>query len=330
MADGPTPQQWAELRANRPPSEDALVTMPITVDGTETPLSMAMDQPGHLHLLIPVQRGPAGQKLPDLNGLKARHRHLEFGDVLDLSSPPSHEQVFTPFCRDVVDAVVAQRREPWAAVGTTIRAWQSAWKPIRQEMEKSVQVGLFGELLVLNTLMLPSLGSTAVGQWSGPESERHDFVGDRLHLEVKTTRKGRAEHEISRLDQLSVSTGCRLLFVSIQLEESIGGAQTLATQVDAAFDALRTDAAALDLFMLKMFNMGWSDNMRQTGELLRFNVRDSGIYEVDSDFPRLPDDFAPPRGVIAIKYTIDLANLPTLGAGEAIAVIKSANPGHDD
>src|SRR3954447_13096397 len=108
MADTPTPKHWVELRANRPPFDDAMVTMPVTVDGAATPMSMAVDRPGRLHLLIPVQRGPLGQQPPDLNGLKVRHRRLESGEVLDLSAPPSHEQVFTPFCRDVVDAVVGQ------------------------------------------------------------------------------------------------------------------------------------------------------------------------------------------------------------------------------
>jgi hypothetical protein len=328
MADGPTPQQWAELRAVRPQGEDALAATPITANGADTPLAMAMDYAGNLHLLIPVQHGPSGPPPPDLNGLKVRHRCLESGEVLDLSAPPSHERVFTPFCREVVDAVVAQGREPWKAVAATIRAWQSAWKPTRQEMEKTVQVGLFGELLVLRTLMIPVLGPSAVGQWSGPDSERHDFVGELLHIEVKTTRRSRAEHEISRLDQLRVPVGCQLLFISIQLEQSIGGDETLATQVDAVVDLLRGDAAALDEFMTKMVNMGWSEEMRNSGELLRFFVRCAEVYAVDEDFPRLPDDFQPPSGVVSVKYTVDLANLPSLGMDEASSIIEGANRCH--
>ncbi|HLN24332.1 MAG TPA: PD-(D/E)XK motif protein [Patescibacteria group bacterium] len=329
MADSPTPQQWAQLRATRPSSDDALVIMGVVIDSADTTLSLAMDPSGLLHLLIPVQRGPTGQRPSDLNGLKVRHRRLDTGEVIDLSAPPSHEQVFTPFCRDVIDAIAVQRRDPWAAVTATVRNWQSAWKPVRQEMSAAVQVGLFGELLVLNFLMLPCLGPSAIDQWSGPDAERHDFVGDRLHLEVKTTRKSRPEHEISRLDQLRVPAGCRLLFVSIQVEQSVGGSETLATQLDAAVDALRPHPAALDDFMVKMANMGWSDEMRLSGELLRFNIRDdTHVYEVDADFPQLPDDFAPPSGVVAVKYTVDLANVPALGFDEAEAIIRDANPGH--
>jgi Putative PD-(D/E)XK family member, (DUF4420) len=327
MVDGITPTHWSQLRSMRPQSEDALAVIPIFVDGNKTRLSSAMDQAGQLHLLIPVEHGPAGTPPSDLNGLKVRHRRLDAGEILDLSAPPSHEQVFTPFCNEIVDAVALQSREPWKAAAAIIRAWQSAWKPARQAMDKIVQVGLFGELLVLRSLMIPTIGPIAVDQWSGPDSERHDFVGDRLHVEVKTTRKSRPEHEISRLDQLRAPAGRQLLFVSVQLEESIGGDESLATQVDAIVDMLRGDAAALDLFMTKMANMGWSEEVRGSGELLRFFLRGAEVFSVDDDFPRLPDDFIPPSGVVTVKYTIDLANLPSLGIEEVSEIIRGANHG---
>lgn len=294
----------------------------------DTPVFAGMDQAGDLHLLISVQSGPGNTQPPDLNGLRVRHRGLDIGQVVDLCAPASHERVFTPFCNDVVTAVVAQRREPWKAVSATIRAWQSAWKSLRPQMDKTVQVGLFGELLVLRTLMIRCLGSAGVDQWSGPLFERHDFVGETLHIEVKTTRKSRPEHEISRLDQLRSSPGCQLLFVSIQLEESIGGKETLASQIDAVISLLREDTAALDDFMTKIASLGWSEEMRGSGELLRFFVRQVEIYDVNDEFPRLPDSFEPPSGVVTIKYTIDLANLPLLGFDEACAKIRSANPRH--
>jgi len=326
MADGPTSAQWAELRTRKPVAEDALATIPITSEGTETSLVMAMDIAGNLHLLIPVHRGPKGAMPPDLNGLKVRHRLLGQGEVLDLAATPSHEQVFNPVCEDVIKAVWGDHRDPWSAVAAIIRTWQSAWKPVRPEMDKAVQVGLFGELLVLKSLMIPCLGPAAVGQWSGPDWERHDFVGDRLHLETKTTRKSRHEHEISRLDQLRVPEGCQLLLASIQLEQSLGGNETLASNLDDVVNLLREDAYALDTFMTKIASIGWSDEMRDSGELLRFFVRSAFVYVVDQDFPRLPDDFAPPSGVVSVKYTVDLANLPALGLEEAMEIIKAANP----
>jgi len=310
MVEVPTVEQWAALRQARPRSDDALALAPVQIDGASTPVSLGVDSRGWLHLLIPTSIQEPIEKPADLNCLRIRHRVFEGSAVIALSAPPSHERVFTPFCREIIEAVVIQNREASRALAATVRAWQSAWKPVRQEMDKATQVGLFGELIVLRYLLIPSLGTSAV-------------VLDRLHIEVKTTRKSRAEHEISRMDQLHVPAGKELLLVSIQLEETIGGADTLATQMDVIVDLLRADPAALDTFMTKMVNVGWSDELRTSGELIRFNVRATGIYAVDGAFPRLPESFSTPPGVVAIKYTIDLANLPTLGMDEAMERLRS-------
>jgi hypothetical protein len=322
MADGPSRQQWAELRLERPRAESALALTAISAlpDGRE--VAIGMDSAGHLHLLIPMDQASKQQPGPDLNGLRVRPRRLETGDFIDLAAPPSHERVFTPFCRDVVMAVCVEDREPWAAVAATIRAWQSAWKPARSLMEKSVQIGLAGELIVLADVMVPVLGAAAVEMWSGPLWERHDFVGESVRLEVKTTRRSRPEHEISRFDQLRAPAGATLLFASIQLEETIGGSLTLATLIDRVIDLVRADSAAVDTLMRNLSELGWSEEMRASGELLRFNLRAADFYAVDEEFPRLPDGFAVPSGVVSVRYTIDLANLPVLGIEDVHSLLR--------
>jgi hypothetical protein len=325
MVEFPTEQHWSALRQSRPVSDDALALVSVDVNGVSTALSIGMDNRGWLHLLVPCDAGAPSQTVPDLNRLKVRQRSLDEGSFIELSAPPSHERVFTPFCKEIISAVCEDGREPWPALSATVRAWQSAWKPVRPEMDKITQVGLFGELVVLRYLLIPAMGPSAVGCWSGPEYERHDFVLDHLHIEVKTTRKSRPEHEISRLDQLHVPTSKDLLLVSIQLEETSAGRETLATQLDAVIDLLRGDSFALDSFMTKMVNVGWSDEMRASGELMRFELRDHGIYPVDESFPRLPESFRPPSGVVSLRYTIDLANLPAIGMEEAIQLVKSSD-----
>ena len=325
MVDGPTPLQWTELRARRPVSEDAFATIPISVGEQLTPLAYAIDVTGNLHLLIPVERGPSDAMPPDLNGLRVRHRQLDSGCMVDLIANASHETVFNAVCQDVIEAVVVQGREPWAAIAATIRKWQSAWRPARQAMEKTAQVGLFGELFVLQTVLLPVLGPAAVALWSGPEGERHDFVGERLHIEVKATRGTRPEHQISRVDQLRVAEGCELMVASILLEESIGGDETLASRIDAIINLLRKDTVALDTFMTKLVDVGWAEEMRHTGELLRFFLRDASVHLVDDNFPRLPDDFQLPSGVVSVKYVVNLANLPVLDITEVAAIVRRAS-----
>ena len=330
MFDGPTSAMWSQLRANKPVHDEALTTTTagILQDGQE--LLYGIDRRSDLHLLIPVDGSPTGDKPADLQGLRIRHRIIE-GEVhyLDLAASAAHERLFSPLASEILNAVTVQGRNPWKAANTIIRAWQSAWRPTTPEMSKTVQVGLFGELLTLEKIMIPALGPESIHLWSGPEAERHDFVGNKIHLEVKTTRKSRHEHEISRIDQLSTPADRKLIVVSLLLEESIAGAESVATKMDDILDLIRSNAAASDAFMAKMIRVGWSDELRRSGQLLRFHLRGSHIYEVNKRFPCLPAGFVPSEGVVAIRYTIDLTNIPFLGVDDAIEAIRDDSFQHD-
>jgi hypothetical protein len=327
MADVPRPGDWIQLRARPPVSDDALTTVPVlTAQGDASGLLLGIDAAQNLHLMIPVQHAPKGKVPPDLNGVKVRHRRLESGNVLDLMATPAHEPFFNPLCQSVIEAVLDEGRDPWRAVDSLIRAWRSAWQATRAPIEKIVQVGLFGELFFLKQVLIPCLGPAAVDHWSGPSGERHDFVvPGRLHIEVKTTRRSRHEHEISRLDQLHTPQAGRLVLASIQLEESLAGEHSLATLFDELVERLRGAPAALDLLAKQMTQMGWSEDMRNSVDLLRFNVRDAVMFRVDEEFPRLPQDFKLPSGITGIRYTVDLANLPVLDLAEVMDLVRQAD-----
>lgn len=328
MPDVPFSEAWVRLRRCRPSHEGAYATESVASQSGGKEILIGVDSRSDLHLLIPVDGAGDGQRPPDLQGLRVRHQVFS-GDshYLDLSAGGAHERLFGPLAADVIRAVVDEKREPWKAVNATVLAWRSAWKPVALQMTKTTQVGLFGELLTLERIMLPAVGPQVVHLWSGPESERHDFVGDDVHLEVKTTRKSRHEHEISRVDQLDLPDGRRLLLVSIQLEQSLAGTHTVASKMDDVVELIRSDPAATDAFMTKMVQLGWTEELRRTGQLLRFEIRDSLIFEVDGAFPRLPPGFELPQGVVAIRYSIDLANVPSISVDETIEILRErSNP----
>jgi hypothetical protein len=325
MAETPSPAMWAELRGSASPTGEQLAVRPLMDGDGETGLALAIDATGDLHMLVPVPAGAPPLEVTDLTGLRVRRRVVAGQEHIDLVATPAHEHVFTPVCGEVLEAVHVRRRAPAAAVTSILRAWQAAWRPARAAMDKSTQVGLFGELFILWRLMLPAIGPIAVDQWSGPDYERHDFVGQRLHLEVKTTRKGRPEHEISRLDQLRVPAGRTLLVASVLLEESAAGELTVANLVDRIVDAVRAEPGVAYRFLSKAAAVGWSDEMRTSGELLRFFLRDAAAYSVDDRFPRLPDDFRSPSGVLGVRYTISLANILPLAPEVAEELIREAN-----
>ncbi len=299
-------ERWVLLRAQRPQYEDIYE---LATEDLETALIGVSDD-GRLHLLLAVDVAP--QNLPpDLQSLQVRI--LEGGQIwLDVSARSHHEELLTLVANKVLHAIRIEGRNPAVSVERIIDDMRAALRPLAPDLGVTEQIGLFGELWVLSNVMFPTLGPRACHLWSGPESERHDFVGQEVHVEVKTTTRSEPKHEISRLDQLKPPINKRLLFVSVMLEKSLGGDETLADRVDEIRGKLGSDGHALDVFDSRLAQLGWHEGLRQTGALLRFTFRDVHVFEVTGTFPRLPDDYVPPLGVTGIKYNINVGSLPSL------------------
>jgi hypothetical protein len=68
--------------------------------------------------------------------------------------------------------------------------------------------------------------------------------------------------------------------------------------------------------MTKMVDIRLGDEIRKSGELMRLAPQNSSICPVDEDFSRLLESFRPPTGVVALRNTVDLAQVPTIGMEE--------------
>jgi hypothetical protein len=287
---------------------------------------LAIGSDSRLHLLVRVDEAPEALP-PDLQSIVVRVLEGEAGVLLDVSARSHHELIFTTLVNMIVEAVEVQRRAPAAAVDRCLDDLRAALRPVVPDLGVSEQIGLFGELWVLGNVLIPTLGPRACLLWSGPHRERHDFVGERVHIEVKTTTGSEERHEITRLDQLRAPLEKRLLLASVMLERTIGGADTVATMIDLVVTRLGSDGRAIAAFEEALAKVGWHEGLRQTGALLRFNLRDVHFFEVTDDFPRLPDDYVPPRGVVGIRYAIDVAARPGLAAGRVSGILRN---GDDD
>lgn len=313
-----TQDRWASLREQRLPHEDIYEQ---AVEGLETALIGVSDD-GRLHLMLAIDIAP--QKLPpDLQSLQVRI--LEGGQTwLDVSARSHHEELLTLIANKVLHAICIEGRDPATSVERIIDDMRAALRPLALDLSAAEQIGLFGELWVLSNVLLPTIGPRVSLLWSGPEGERHDFIGQGVHVEVKTTTRLEPRHEISRLDQLKAPVSKRLLFVSVMLERSLGGDETLADRVDEIRKKLVSDGRALDVFDSRLAQLGWHEGLRQTGALLRFTFRDVHVFEVAGNFPRLPDDYVPPLGVTGIKYSINVGSLPSLDVLEVQEVLLTA------
>lgn len=305
-----TPDRWARLREQRPLHEPLYE---LAVDDFTNAL-LGITEDGRLHLLLAVEVAP--QNLPpDLQSIQVR---VVGGEQvwLDVSARSHHEELLTLVANKVLYAIRTEGRDPAMSVDRIIDDMRAALRPLAADLGPSEQIGLFGELWVLANVLFPTVGSQICHLWSGPDSERHDFVGRGVHVEVKTTTRSEPKHEISRLDQLRAPVGKRLLLVSVLVERTLGGDETLADRVDEIREKLGNDGRAIDVFEARLAQLGWHKGLRQTGSLLRFTFRDVQVFEVAGTFPRLPDDYTPPLGVSGIKYSINVGSLPSLGVTE--------------
>lgn len=313
-----TQERWALLREQRPPYEDIYEQ---AIEDLETTLIGVSDD-GRLHLLLAIDVVPHNLP-PDLQSLQVRV--LEGGQIwLNVSARSHHEELLTLVANKVLHAIRIEGRDPAVSVERIIDDMRAALRPLALDLGATEQIGLFGELWVLSNVMFPTLGPRVCHLWSGPESERHDFVGQGVHVEVKTTTRSEPRHEISRIDQLKPPINKRLLFVSVMLEKSLGGDETLADRVDEIREKLGSDGHALDVFDSRLAQLGWHEGLRQTGALLRFTFRDVHVFEVTGTFPRLPDDYVPPLGVTGIKYSINVGSLPSLDVSSVQELLSVA------
>ena len=312
-----TAERWANLKVQ----SQGGGTLVELVDPDIPGCLLGVDEDSFLHLMIAIGEEP--EDIPqELEAVIVRVIETD-RLYLDVFAKGHYEMIFTPMVNQIFAGVSVQGRKPIDVVVDTIEEFRGALKPLKPALTLSEQIGLIGETWVLRNAMIPNIGARACSLWSGPDSERHDFIGDKAHIEVKTTTRSEDRHEISRLDQLRAPQDKKLLFASIQLERTEGGDMTLATLIDSVIADLGTDGHAIDAFQSRLARVRWHDGLRQSGELKRFTLRDVQFFDVDGSFPRMPDDYVPPRGIVAIRYTIDLSSRSVLDRGAVNRIIGS-------
>lgn len=174
------------------------------------------------------------------------------------------------------------------------------------------EVGLFGELTVLDCLISAVGGGQGVAAWRGPSGDVHDFdlgIGD---LEVKSTTLEKRVHWIGSLSQLEPTPGRRLWLLSVQLETGPGESATIAELI--AKLRSRLAGGDLDAFEKKLHAAGWRDRFSAAGRR-RFRLRSTPLLiPVDAEFPALTQDRVAAAGMPLsrlreINYSIDVAGL---------------------
>ena len=209
----------------------------------------------------------------------------------------------------IADRVQLEHRRPGEAIVETVTQWRSVLAA-RSRMSNEGEIGLFGELLALESLHA-AIGSAAVDAWRGTENEEHDFGLNEIDVEIKTTAGERRTHWISGVRQLLPSVDRPLALVSVQVTRGGMTGRTLAELVDA----LRSAVDDVTQFDAKLARIGWEDAAADL-YIERWALRSHpAAFEISGDFPRLTpallstlpvDD----ESLVDVRYRIDLDGRP--------------------
>ncbi|MGY2059333.1 PD-(D/E)XK motif protein [Nocardia gipuzkoensis] len=150
------------------------------------------------------------------------------------------------------------------------------------------EIGLYGELLVLEYLIGKIGAGTAVASWQGPHSEEHDFVFGEIHLEVKTTSGEQRRHMMHGFTQLVPLCGVPLRLISIQLTRSNHtGGRTLSQLVSQLRAKSGRHLSKVDAALEAC---GWRDADASLYTTFWAKRNKPRAYNVDDHFPALTLD----------------------------------------
>jgi hypothetical protein len=176
------------------------------------------------------------------------------------------------------------------------------------KISDSIEVGLFGELVVLDEL-LTLFGDKAVSTWLGPEGNKHDFsLFSNVALEVKTSAANRKDFvKISNEFQLS-NNNLKALYLRVIFLEKVNSGHNLNEFVGKIFQKIQ-DSQILNLFKSKLYQskFDYLNDIRQR----RFNIISDNIYLVDKSFPKLTFSNIP-NEISDLSYKLSLKGIKPL------------------
>ncbi len=331
MSDHP----WANL--SRPQVQQSLIARRVDA-GYRWDFFWAVDVDGRYLLILEHFTQPDRKvRLPRLRGIEVsiqerdENKSLLIFRLLD----SGHLDIFERLCRDIMEhcAVLATSGEVLAVANARTWRWHHLLRGGSGKLGEEAQKGLIGELLVLERLLIPTIGCMdSVLGWLGPLDAPKDFEVGRVAIEAKA-RRGPAMPfiTISSEYQLDCSGVEALFLFVVDLARAPSGDPTGMSVVGFAL-RLRTlisedSPAALERFDSLLASAGL--DLDDDYDDVRWLEGERRLFRVADAFPRLVKTLIP-AGVSSVRYALSLdACEPHLTSeADLIIELKKGSDGH--
>ena len=254
--------------------------------------------------------------LPNLRGVEVTLSPVDVTNTRTLAFrllETTQQDIFRTLCLDIVSAAAKAATEQEAVGVALMRTWR--WHHLLRGggsalLSRQQQMGLLGELYVLERVLLPSLGaSDAVQAWRGPVGSPKDFEVGLVHVESKAHRAGATPKiTITSENQLDAS-GLDALFLHVlELNQATGQDQdavTLRGVAERTFEQLYVQSpSAAELFKTRLMAAGLDPEDDYSD--FQWSEGGANVYLVNDEFPRIT--WGELRtGVSDVRYSISLA-----------------------
>jgi hypothetical protein len=287
---------WKGLNASGTPNTGYKGIWLGTDDDLESTLHIFRDELGCFHFAIEVGEDTNPKKIidPKVNGLNVTINSYLLGarirrSFIDIKcNINGYLPEFTKVTKDICAEILLNGKAPVVAVNEIIEKWIVFWDNQSSKiLSVEEQIGLLCELRVLRMLSVIHPEKAMKG-WIGPFNERHDFMLDKISIEVKGTRSASRTHTINGVDQLLPFPGKDLLFVSFIVSGSDDkNAICLPDAIGELYDTLRNHPTLTIRFNELLANAGYSPLHVEEYKACRFLIADAQCYWVNSRFPFL-------------------------------------------
>jgi hypothetical protein len=258
-----------------------------------------------------LQTTPPPDTLFELGGMRLSTVPDSSGTFLVLSLEDStRRDLFSTICADVVAAAAqASRADALDHFLARLDAWRQFLRDRQDGLSRSETIGLIGELIVLEQLLVHDGHSLA--SWQAPNDGLHDFQSRGHALEIKTTLGPASTITISALDQLDASDLNRLEILHVRLIEMPDG-RSLRDIISAVSGRLPNNAScrAFENALLRRGLLPSDDSARA---MPKVQLRDIDAYTVSDEFPRLIRS-ALPIAIAEATYTLEVRALAAFSA----------------
>ena len=201
-----------------------------------------------------------------------------------------------------------------------VKEWQAFMERTHRPLSTDAQVGLMGELRMLELLLDSSLGTAALDSWKGPLRAAQDFHIREGAIEVKST--SRAGPFLARINSIEQLDGDRspIFLCTFRFEENAGGNSL--PEVVSDLRKRFADAGLHRTFEALLMIMGYLDEHAVLyGRTLL--LKEARVFLSDGNMPCLTRA-ALPIAITSAAYVLDIdaLDIPSKGLPELKAAFE--------